>query len=196
MPNWTENELTIVGSDIQKVLDAIGSETSEDEDARIFDFDRIIPYPQRFKDLDLRNREYQKKFYAIEYEDPECTAKRTALALEYGAEPCSPWLPDGFNSGGFEWTCDHWGTKWNAVRVKVKLYWKMSSDDLHHAFIKFDTAWSPPIPVIEKLAAMFPHNSFKLAYFEGGMGFCGKVRWEHGVELDHQQADYHGSRGG
>ena len=72
----------------------------------------------------------------------------------------------------------------------------MSNDDLLRAFIKFDTAWSPPIPVIEKLAAMFPNNSFKLAYFEGGMGFCGKVRWEHGGELYHKQADYHGSRGG
>ena len=28
------------------------------------------------------------------------------------------------------------------------------------AFLEFDTAWSPPIPVIEKLAAMFPDHAF------------------------------------
>lgn len=79
------------------------------------------------------------------------------------------WLPDGFNSGGFEWTCDHWGTKWNAVRVKVKLRRKVSNDDLLRAFIKFDIAWSPTIPVIEKLAAMFPNNFFDLASFDSGI---------------------------
>lgn len=46
MPNWTENELTISGPDVQKVLNAIRSEAHEDEDACLLDFDKIIPYPK------------------------------------------------------------------------------------------------------------------------------------------------------
>jgi hypothetical protein len=64
------------------------------------------------------------------------------------------------------------------------------------AFLEFDTAWSPPIPVIEKLASMFPDHTFELKYFEGGMGFSGHARWSEGIEEFHQQYDYDGPRGG
>ena len=71
MPNWTENELTISGPDVQKILNAIRSEAHEDEDARLLDFDRIIPYPEPYRALDQRAHEYQEKLRAIEKNDPE-----------------------------------------------------------------------------------------------------------------------------
>ena len=46
MPNWNENELTITGPDVNKVLETIRSQSGEDEDVRILDFNTIIPYPQ------------------------------------------------------------------------------------------------------------------------------------------------------
>ena len=231
MPNWTENELTISGPDVQKVLNAIRSEGCEDEDARLLDFDRILPYPKQYKELDERAHEYQQKLSAIGCEDPERQAKLNALAAEYGVEPGAPWLKNGFNSGGYEWTCDHWGTKWNAARVSLTT----RNDDSREyvlqsatcaycqtphntesmtalvcqqcgsplpvmrpltAFLEFDTAWSPPVPVIEKLASMFPDHEFDLRYYEGGVGFCGHAHWELGVEQVHHQGDYDGPRGG
>ena len=64
------------------------------------------------------------------------------------------------------------------------------------AFLEFDTAWSPPVPVIEKLATMFPDHEFDLKYYECGIGFCGHEHWEDGIEQYHQQAEYSGLRGG
>jgi hypothetical protein len=64
------------------------------------------------------------------------------------------------------------------------------------AFLEFDTAWSPPIPVIAKLASMFPDHIFELKYFEGGMGFSGHARWSEGDEEFHHQYEYSGPRGG
>jgi hypothetical protein len=64
------------------------------------------------------------------------------------------------------------------------------------AFLEFDTAWSPPIPVIEKLASMFPDHDFLLAYYECGIGFCGQARWSAGREEFHHQDVYSGPRGG
>jgi hypothetical protein len=64
------------------------------------------------------------------------------------------------------------------------------------AFLEFDTAWSPPIPVIAKLASMFPDHTFELKYFEGGMGFSGHARWSEGDEEFHHQYEYSGPRGG
>ena len=64
------------------------------------------------------------------------------------------------------------------------------------AFLEFDTAWSPPISVIEKLASMFPDHTFELKYFEGGIGFSGHARWSEGIEEFHHQYEYDGPRGG
>ena len=231
MPNWTENELTITGPDVQKVLNTIHSEAHDDEDARLLDFDKIIPYPKAYRELDQHAHEYQQKFMAISREDPERQTKLEALAAEYGVEPGAPWIKDGFNSGGYEWTCEFWGTKWNAAHVTLttrngttthptrkttKCAYCQTVHNIEHlkvlvcqqcgsplpddspmeAFLEFDTAWSPPIPVIEKLAALFPDHEFQLAYYEGGIGFCGQARWSGGREQFHHQDVYSGPRGG
>lgn len=232
MPNWCENDLTISGPEVQKVLAAIRSPEDEYEDERLLDFDRIIPYPEEFKALDRRNQEYQQKLSAINKEDPERAAKLSTLAAEYGAEPGAFWLKDGFNSGGYEWCINNWGTKWNACRVSLQaegldtekpagalatcaycqttqftsglevLACRKCGGSLQpnpipdSVLLTFETAWSPPAPVIERLASMFPEHAFELAYYECGMGFCGRVRWENGLEQSHHQAEYDGLRGG
>ena len=109
MPNWNENELTLTGPDVNKVLEAIRSESIHDQDMRILDFNKIIPYPQIYRDLDKRAEEYREKFADIENDDPERKQKLEALGAEYGVEPGTPWLKDGYNSGGYEWCCDNWG---------------------------------------------------------------------------------------
>lgn len=231
MPNWCDNELTITGPDVRKVLEAIRSESHEDEDARDLDFDRIIPYPKIYKEMDQRAEEYRQRLYSIHKDDPERQSKLDALAAEYGVEPGTPRLKDGFNSGGYEWRWESWGTKWNPARVSltiqedhsriaVPMLVKCAHCQTPHnteqmkvlvcqqcgsplpyqqpirAFLEFDTAWSPPVPVIEKLASMFPDHEFDLKYYEGGIGFCGHAYWEHGIEQYHQQDEYSGPRGG
>lgn len=230
MPNWCENELTITGPDVNRVLEAIRSENDPEQEVRLFDFNRIIPYPQIYRDLDLRAAAYQEKLLAIPRDDPERRQKLEALGLEYGVEPGTPWIQDGYNSGGYEWSCDNWATKWNASHVHLTTFADPSrpmrktskcpccqtvqkTEGLSvlicrqcgsplpdaeplRAFLEFDTAWCPPIPVIEKLAAMFPDHAFELKYYEGGMGFCGHIRWDWGCEEFDHQANYDGPRGG
>jgi len=94
-----------------------------------------------------------------------------------------------------EMTCDTqsaaWGTKWNACNVSVATE---GTGILHY---HFDTAWSPPEPVISKMIEMFPELSFGLVYGEGGCDFSGILdgedgqvtREEHGV-----YGDYYGER--
>ncbi|PWB71532.1 MAG: hypothetical protein C3F07_13930 [Anaerolineales bacterium] len=230
MPNWAENELTITGPDVNKILETIRSQSGEDEDVRILDFNTIIPYPQIYRDMDKRAEEYREKLHAIANDDPQRKQKLEALGAEYGVEPGAPWIKDGFNSGGYEWCCDFWQTKWNACHVHLTTRADSSKplrktakcaycQTVHktetmvvltcqqcgsplpdaepiQAFLEFDTAWSPPIPVIEKLAAMFPDHTFELKYYEGGMGFSGHARWSEGIEEFHHQYEYDGPRGG
>ncbi|GAB1469405.1 hypothetical protein MASR2M66_02810 [Chloroflexota bacterium] len=124
MPNWAENELTITGPDVQKILNTICSESSADDEARTLDFDKIIPYPKIYKELDQRSNEYQEKFLAIAKDDPERQDKLNALAAEYGVEPGTPWLKDGFNSGGYDWCCENWGCYDDKTEVLTRDGWK------------------------------------------------------------------------
>ena len=62
--------------------------------------------------------------------------------------------------------------------------------------IHFDTAWSPPLPVVRKAAELFPSLSFELRYFECGDGFNGLFCCREGeVDFD-ESGPYFGDRGG
>jgi dihydropteroate synthase len=64
---------------------------------------------------------------------------------------------------------EKWGTKW----VGYDLY-------IDDAMIEFYTAWSPPIPIIKKLAELHKDFVFKLEYYEEGVAFRGAAtaRWQ------------------
>ena len=51
----------------------------------------------------------------------------------------------------YDWCTLRWGTKWNSYGNIHVLY-----EDVQQIDIKFETAWSPPIPIYEKLDEMFP----------------------------------------
>ena len=69
--------------------------------------------------------------------------------------------------GGYQWQCDHWGSKWD---VNGELL------ENHGTFLQyqFDSPWSPPISFFEKIAKDFPSLTFELEYYEPGMGFAGR----------------------
>lgn len=54
----------------------------------------------------------------------------------------------------YDWSCDKWGTKWNACDV-------YTSNDV----LEFSTAWSCPFPVLDKLAELC---------YQYNIGFTGK----------------------
>ena len=71
---------------------------------------------------------------------------------------------------------EKWGTKWIGYDLSIG-----------KTYISFLTAWSPPIPIVGKLAELHPEITFHLDYHEPGMGFRGEAtaRWNDGeVSLD------------
>jgi hypothetical protein len=97
-------------------------------------------------------------------------------------KPCP--YPDSDTTGAwYQWCVDNWGTKWNAANDEETNF---ADDD----YIRFTTAWSPPIAAIQELAAKFPTMKFTLKYFEGGMFFGGIVELSNGqITLDEELAD-------
>ena len=65
----------------------------------------------------------------------------------------------------YHWRTQNWGTKWDGYDGRF------NCDDF--SSFTFDTAWSPPLPIIKKLAEL-TGETFILEYIEYGMFFCGK----------------------
>jgi hypothetical protein len=107
---------------------------------------------------------------------------------------CGGSAKDGYNRGGYDWCIKNWGTKWGLYAVEL------DEDDAdpeqERLLYHFQSAWSPPIPVIEAMSKRFPSLTFALDYFEGLGGFMGSCEYEHGQEVTAGSAPYHGNRGG
>lgn len=186
MPNHCENDLYFSGDALEvahfKKLVGLDKEPSE------FDCGAIIPYPAKLKQMD-------EEAYAFDWFNKEVTseqrdAAREAYKAKWGTEA------NGFNSGGYEWCCKYWGTKWGAYAVEL----------LHHPkrgeYVTFQSAWSPPIPVIEKLFELFPTMKFVLEYFECGAAYQGGISYDPEA-LKYEEdpvrrwsGEYRGDRGG
>lgn len=63
----------------------------------------------------------------------------------------------------YEWDIANWGTKWNA--------YDFAATDDDGNVLEFNTAWSPSLPVTQKLSAMFPDAEFKHSYTDESLGY-------------------------
>ena len=201
MPNHCENDLWMRGedADVQAVLLHIGACRPEPA----FDFNTLIPYPDRYRQMD-DDHEAIPDLVGVYRDDPERPAK-VAARNEAMAAYQAKWgtTSNGFNSGGYEWCCTEWGTKWGAYDVARRDY-----DG--RVCLTFQTAWAPAMPVLQALAEKFPRVTFVLEYFERGREFSGGCRWASeedyydegtpwhpGIKTDEWLAKgYRGMRGG
>jgi hypothetical protein len=104
-------------------------------------------------------------------------------------------LANGFNGNLFKnelseygANIERFGTKWNSDEI-----WFDDFDERRVSLsIRFDTAWSPTIPVAEAIARRFPDLNVELTYIEEGMSFCGRVLFEDGdlVLSEDDQLEY------
>ena len=172
MPNWCECDLSIrlIGDkedkqmvEFKKFKDL--AETKQGKETNALDTEKFIPYPEKFREMDkeAKDRNVNKK---------------------------GEYIKDGFNSGGYEWCGENWGTKWGICEAELV---DMDSWELTYTF---RCAWSPCLPVIKKMSEMFPKLRFELRYFEQGQGFNGLFVCEKGEILMDKQGDYFGDRGG
>jgi hypothetical protein len=69
-------------------------------------------------------------------------------------------------SGWYDWRIENWGTKWDVYNATCD---RMDANTL---VLRFDTAWSPPMPVYEKLTDM----GFEVTarYLDEGWMFIGE----------------------
>jgi len=187
MPNWCENELYVSGrkDDLKRFKEMAKGKNGD------LDFNSFIPYPEEWQKLDeaywgsmKKLNELNQKLKKAESEDEKQKIRKTIAEVKRNMPE-----KDGYNNGGYEWCCKNWGTKWNACNVEL-------TEEKRSLIYAFDTAWSPPCPVVLKMSEMFPNLLFTLKYWECGVGFKGVFKAKGGVITKDKCVEYFGDRGG
>lgn len=164
MPNHVEMDISVSGP----VNDLLQSKEFSRDGEALLSADKFIPYPDKFKTLDKQAEEERKNGnYSFR---------------------------DGFNSGGYEWCIENWGTKWGIYDTEMvgeKLGKKVGT-------IKYSaqSAWSPPLKVIKAMSDKFPTLKISVKYFECGAGYKGVFVVKGGEIITNTEAKYSGRRGG
>ena len=141
MPNWCSNELTIVGkpkmlNKLLKQITTTESEANDNNGARAFDFEKIMPMPKGVDWYEWRNANWQTKWNASDVQ----------------------FLTDG------DWTENYTDETWESGELNLM----------------FNTAWSPPIPVITQLSKDNPKVAITHKFTEEGMAFYGTYEYSNG----------------
>lgn len=162
MPNWTTCKLEAPAEVISKYL-------SKDEEGHTnFDFNLVIPRPKIYDDPEMieggdtgwciywylseRGTIDISKLKAlypglispwtINYGEKMIGSTDPDKAYERGKKYVDAYKKYGYTTW-YSWSNANWGTKWNACDT----YYDENSGTL----VEFDTAWCPPMPVIEKI---------------------------------------------
>ena len=98
-----------------------------------------------------------KNFSSTEFnEDKKLTELETArLKKKHGAV------------GWHDWCVKNWGTKWDADDAKI------TSEEDFSVVYEFNTAWSPPAPLVFKIRSRFPKLKISAFYDEPGAEHAG-----------------------
>ena len=152
MPNWCNNIVEVRGP--RKIVKELADHK--------FDFMKIYPYP---KELDI----------TAGSEGPEDSPEQKALVAKEEAN-----LEKHGYRNWYDWCVAEWGTKWNAGgnNEDLQVDYDEDVDDEGIALFTFDTAWAPPLGVMQKLMDDHPELSIECRYLEPGCGFFGV--WDNG----------------
>ena len=146
MPNWCNNEVSII------------AENGEGQEEM----------KQFIKDCFTEEEEGNEKPLldfekVIPYPDSAPPKYPQAINIkEQMKHPFAKW----YNDFGYDWCIENWGTKWNACeQVNV-----LGEDEIN---LDFQTAWSPPQGIYDRIQTRLPNCSISWFYREDGMQVSG-----------------------
>lgn len=112
-----------------------------------------------------------------------------------GCQGTGKTFPEGESESWYMWRLANWGTKWDAsfngssmialgaetMDPELTMSTRGATVTPEVVVYKFDTAWSPPSPVVEKTSENFPELEFRLRYGEMGADYAGEEVFQAGI---------------
>ena len=187
MPNWCFNGLTIEGypEDVNKLVEQMNQPYKQVHDTwniesgqmekklstypnPVFAFHNIYNHIQDGVSDEVYNEQPTRS--ALDVNDPNWWADTQKVA-----ETDNSW---------YNWNVRNWGTKWDVAVGDNEAYsdtyieGPTENGENLVVYYNFHTAWSPPVPAMEKLSAQYPRLLFTLSYEEetGWGGECEFLR--------------------
>ena len=165
MPNWTYNTIIVEGraEAIREFLEFVSGGAGQP-----FDFNKLIPMPELLRHTSTGRRSFNgedhRAWYVI---DPDLPF--SDRAYEDNERPFTPQEKAALAAIGYDswydWSIEHWGTKWNACRVEIDDIEPLSGEPKRvSAVIRFETAWAAPLPLFQACADAFPHLEFEVCW--------------------------------
>ena len=182
MPNWVFNTLTIQGP--RKQLDYIKYELNK-------------PFTRESENWNMETQQMETKEYS--YSNPIFSFWNIISPTDlvaYNKQPdhkSGESFADMFKGDDwYSWNVRNWGTKWD-VSVgddekypDTELIEDMNNGEDQWLVYKFNTAWSPPHPVVAKLSKLVPNCVVTLDY-EEEQGWGGETEFVNGEETAHSE---------
>jgi len=193
MPNYVYGTLSVSGTkgEVQKFKEYAQSEEESFDDITMktekwtqkLDMNKFIPYPKKFKVIDDKVKKFYESYKKVKQKvekgekltKKEQKQARELALLELEGKGSKPHYKgsDGFNSGGYEWCVQNWGTKWNFGDVEIQ-------DKENALDYSFTTAWSVPMPILFKMSKMFPNLIFNYSGDEESEEFQVEYEFKEG----------------
>jgi Ferredoxin-like domain in Api92-like protein len=157
MPNWVRNSVIVSAKSETK---SIFIEGPTNKNLREF-FDKITA-----KHPLANNEDGEFSFHNVIEPDPE-------IWSDYDTGPVSLSTKADNPNNWYDWNIEHWGTKWDVIDCSSS-FWK--SDKTENIELSFNTAWSPPEPIINEFIDICRKKKLNLSwYFEEEQGWGGRV---------------------
>ena len=182
MPNWVSNYVTVEGNpelvtELKKQVSApyvmpVQSRGDlnyiiEDQEVKAdFSFWNVI------RPIDMEAYPLQPARSELSPNDPNWWADTQAKAK--------------VDNSWYSWNNRNWGTKWDATNPEL-VNEEENGENLVLVY-QFDTAWAPPLPVMEKLSEQYPNLLITLSY-EEEQGWGGEMEFLKGECISESEYD-------
>lgn len=183
MPNWIMNRLVV-----DKREDEIAKYILNDKGN--VDFNNIVPMPEslnisKSSDVDyaLEYLDRLKKNESESSDRMKCIKNKLGAGMEVAIKEAKQHLGNvekyGFGDW-YEWSCANWGTKWNACETRRP----------EPNIFMFETAWSPVIDLVAKIANKFPDVRIEYCWADEDTGSnTGFITFSDGEEYNELYED-------
>ena len=179
MPNWVFNSLTIEGNaeDISALKKQVNQPFQRQHDSWNIETNK----------MELVDTLYPNPIFAFWNITKPTDMETYQLQKDPNHDDS---IIDFQGNNWYDWNVRNWGTKWDVAVSHDEEYPEtelMEESETSLAY-RFNTAWSPPIPAIEKLSEQYPKLHFNLSY-EEETGWGGEYEYEDGVETEIESYD-------
>lgn len=189
MPNYVKHKVVIIGeqTDVELVIASI---CNHDKGIGI-DFEKVKPMPEELHNVVSPIQIISEAEYKKQIEE-----RNTKIALGEPEQPFGMSNVRGITqkmyddyikrfgaADWYEWACKNWGTKWNACDSEPAEMGERNG--MTTATLRFETAWSCAVPVLEEVSRNFPNVTVEVMFADEDWSYnCGTFELRNGELVD------------